>query len=141
MTKKALVFSVAAALLLLWLAGGTYAHHGINAWYDVTHTVTVKGTVTSFEWTNPHVYVYFDVKDANGAIQKWRAEMGGVGMLARIGWKKDTVKPGDEITATGKAANDGKPSMLLDKVVLASGQELLGHDVIVPVEGVPTPKE
>ncbi len=141
MSNKLLAFPVTAGVLLLWLAGATYAHHGIASTFDMTRSVTVKGTVTSFEWTNPHTYIYVDVKDAKGAVEKWRAEMGGVGMLGRAGWRRDTVKPGDEITLIGKPARDGKALMLPDKVVLASGQELSGRDVTVPIEGVPEPKE
>ncbi len=140
MSNKLPVLSVTAFLLLLSLAGATYAHHGIASTFDMTRSVTVKGTVTSFEWTNPHTYIYVDVKDAKGAVEKWRAEMGGVGMLGRAGWRRDTLKPGDEITLIGKPARDGKALMVPDKVVLASGQELSGRDTSVPVEGVPEPK-
>ena len=128
MRNSLLVFQLAAVLLLLSLAGATYAHHGFGAWFDVTRTITVKGTVTGFEWTNPHAYIYVDVKDTNGVVEKWSAEMGGVGMLARVGWRRDTVKPGDGITLVGKPSKEGKPSMLLDKVILANGQELPASD-------------
>ena len=137
---KPLFFSVTAFVLLLSLGRPTPAHHGVGAWYDTTRSVTVKGTVTSFEWTNPHAYIYLDVKDAKGGVEKWSAEMGSVGMLARAGWRRDTVKPGDEVTLTGKPAKDRKPTMLLDKAVLASGQELAASNP-TPVEGAPTTKE
>jgi hypothetical protein len=123
-TKRPLVFLVTALLLLPLLAGSTYAHHGFVSWFDMSHSVTVKGTVTNFDWTNPHAYIYFDVKDEKGAVEKWSAELGALGMLARAGWKRDTLKPGDEITATGNRAKDGKPIMHLDGIVLANGQEL-----------------
>ena len=140
MRNKLVVFSVTAVLLLLSLTGPTYAHHGITAFFDTSHSVSLKGTVTSFEWTNPHAYIYFEVKDGKGAVEKWTAEMGGVPMLSRGGWRKDTLKPGDEITVIGGPAKDGKPMMMVDKVVLPSGQELLGRNT-VPVEGVTPPKE
>jgi hypothetical protein len=133
-------FSLTAVLLLLSLAGATNAHHGIAAWYDPTKSVTVKGTVTSFDWTNPHAYVYLDAKDEKGRIEKWTAEMGSLGMLARHGWRKDTVKAGDDITVIGKPAKDGKPTMILDKAVLANGQELTASDVI-PGTPVGPPRE
>lgn len=113
-----------AGVLLLWLAGSAFAHHGFVSWFDMSRSVTVKGTVTSFDWTNPHSYIYFDVKDEKGAVQKWSAELGAVAMLARAGWRKDTVKPGDDITLVGNPAKDGKPLMHLDKIILANGQEL-----------------
>jgi uncharacterized protein DUF6152 len=113
-----------AAVLLLSIAGSAFAHHGFQSWFDMSRSVTVKGTVTAFDWTNPHAYIYLDVKDEKGAVVKWSAELGAVAMLSRAGWKKDTVKPGDEITMTGNPGKDGKPIMHLDKVVLANGQEL-----------------
>jgi Family of unknown function (DUF6152) len=122
--KRLLVCPATAILILLSLPGSAYAHHGFVSWFDMSRSITVKGTVTSFDWTNPHSYIYFDVKDEKGATQKWNAELGAVAMLARAGWKKDTVKPGDEITFTGNPAKDGKPLMHLDKIVFANGQEL-----------------
>jgi hypothetical protein len=123
-TARRLVVFPVVVVLLLSLGGSAYAHHGFVSWFDMSKSVSVKGTVTSFDWTNPHSYIYFDVKDENGAIQKWSAELGALAMLSRAGWRKDTLKPGDEITATGNPSKDGKPIMHLDKVVLANGQEL-----------------
>ena len=122
--KSPVTFLSGVALLFLSLAGSAYAHHGFVSWFDMSRSITVKGTVTSFDWTNPHSYIYFDVKDEKGATQKWSAELGAVAMLARAGWRKDTLKPGDEITLIGNPAKDGKPLMHLDKIVLANGQEL-----------------
>jgi Family of unknown function (DUF6152) len=122
--NKLLVFPATAVLLLLSFAGATFAHHGFVSWFDMSKSVTVKGTVTSFDWTNPHAYIYFEVKDEKGVVEKWSAELGALGMLARAGWSRNTLKPGDEITAIGNRAKDGKPVMHLDKVILANGQEL-----------------
>jgi hypothetical protein len=99
------------------------AHHSA-AEYDATKVVSVKGTVTQFEWTNPHAYIYLDVKDDKGEVEKWTAELGSLGMLARANWRKDTVKPGDQVTAFGNRAKDGRMVMRLEKVVFPSGQEL-----------------
>jgi hypothetical protein len=118
------------AILVVSLAGTAYAHHGLNAWYDVTKSATVKGIVTSFEWTNPHSYIHADVKSDKGAVENWSAEMGSVAMLARQGWRRDTLKPGDEITLIGRPSKEGKPAMLLGKAVLANGQELLASDIL-----------
>lgn len=123
MKNRLLIFPV-TVVVLLSLGVSAYAHHGFVAWFDMTHTITVKGTVTSLEWTNPHAYIYLDVKDEKSNIEKWSAEMTGIGMLARVGWSRNTVKRGDVITLIGKRAKDGKPMMLVDKVVLTSGQEL-----------------
>jgi len=129
MRNDARGFSITVVALLLSITGSAFAHHGFATWFDMTRTVILKGIVTSLEWTNPHAYIYLDVKDENGAIEKWSAEMTGIGMLARVGWRRDTVKPGDKITLIGKPAKDGKPMMLLDKVVFANGQELPASQV------------
>src|SRR5690242_15018463 len=89
MRNHLLYFSAAAVFLLLPLAGLTYAHHA-TASFDMTNSITVKGTVTGYDWTNPHVYIYVDVKNDKGATEKWSVEMASTGMLARAGWKRDT---------------------------------------------------
>jgi hypothetical protein len=124
MRKKLLAFPATAIFLLLSLGGSTFAHHGFVSWYDMSRTVSVKGTVTGFDWTNPHAYIYLDVKNEKGAVEKWSIELGALAMLARAGWRRDTLKDGDEITAVGNPAKDGKPTMHLAKIVLANGQEL-----------------
>ncbi|SRR6266566_2785009 len=123
MTNYRLVFAVTGILLLLSAGGSTYAHHA-NASYDMTNSATIKGSVTGYDWTNPHAYIYLDVKNPKGAVEKWSAEMGSIGMLARAGWRRDTVKPGDEITIVGNRAKDGRPLLRLNKLVFANGQEL-----------------
>ena len=118
-----LIFPAAAVFLLLSLAATSYAHHA-TASFDMTNSATVKGTVTGYDWTNPHVYIYLDVKNDKGATEKWSVEMASTGMLARAGWKRDTVKPGDEITVIGNRAKDGRPFLHLSKLVFANGQQL-----------------
>jgi len=122
MRNHLLVFPTTAVLLLLSFAGAAYAHHA-NASFDMTNSATVKGTVTGFDWTNPHAYIYLDVKGKD-AVEKWSVEMGSIGMLARAGWRRDTVKPGDEITVIGNRAKDGKTFLRLSKLVFSNGQEL-----------------
>ena len=102
------------------------AHHS-TAEYDMTALTSVKGTVTKFEWSNPHAYIYLEVKDDKGTVQTWSAELGSLGMLARVNWKRDTVKPGDELTIYGNRARDGRALMRLDKITFANGQELSAH--------------
>ena len=119
--KRFVVFVLLASLFMV--SRLTYAHHSA-AEYDVTKVVSVKGTVTQFEWTNPHAYIHLDVKDDKGEVEKWSAELGSLGMLSRANWKRDTVKPGDQITAFGSRAKDGRTVMRLEKVAFASGQEL-----------------
>lgn len=121
--NKPLTLILAAVLLLLSVGVSARAHHA-TASFDMTKSMTVRGTVTGFDWTNPHVYIYVDVKDDRGAVEKWSVEMASTGMLARAGWRRDTVKAGDEITIIGNRAKDGRPFLHLSKVVFANGQEL-----------------
>jgi hypothetical protein len=123
MRNRLPIFPAIAILLLISQAGPSYAHHA-TASFDMANSATVKGTVTGFDWTNPHVYIYVDVKDAKGAVEKWSVEMASVGMLARAGWRRDTIKPGDEITVFGNRAKDGRPFLHLNKLVFANGQEM-----------------
>ena len=93
----ALILSVVA---LLGVAGATFAHHGTAA-YDTKNTVTVKATMTDFRFINPHVQLYFDVKNEKGETEHWQAELTAPNKLSRAGWDKHTLKPGDSITASG----------------------------------------
>jgi hypothetical protein len=120
--------TIAFALIAGWilLAGAALAHHS-TAEYDMASVTSVKGTVTKFEWTNPHAYIYIETKDDKGATIAWTAELASLGMLSRVNWKRDTVKPGDEITIVGNRAKDGRLVMRLDKIVFSGGQELSAH--------------
>ncbi|MGB7845946.1 MAG: DUF6152 family protein [Candidatus Acidiferrum sp.] len=107
-------------------AASLWAHHGLAA-FDTTHTVKMGGTVTDFEWINPHAYIYADLEDDKGKVANWKLEMGSLGMLTRFGgWNKDTVKRGDHVTVQGFRAKDGSPYMSLGKIILPDGRSLLG---------------
>jgi hypothetical protein len=99
------------------------AHHG-QATYDETKLATIMGRVSSFQFSNPHALLFLDVKDDKGNIAKWIGEGTSPNMLVREGWDKRTVKPGDQITATGHPARNGTNSMRIEKVVLPDGREL-----------------
>jgi len=98
------------------------AHHGeVN--YDTEKVVSVKGAVTDFQFINPHVQIFMDVKNDKGEIEKWSCEARSPIMLVRVGgWDKNTLKPGDVITATGFRARSGSPILRLQKIVLADGK-------------------
>ena len=92
--------------------------------YDFQRQVSLKGTVTAFEFTNPHVLLHVRVTDRAGTAVEWVAETGSPNMMRRGGWSKSSVKPGDEVTIVGHPAKDGSPTMRFVKVVLPNGQEL-----------------
>lgn len=123
MNIKALMILIMLAAGLLLAADPASAHHS-TAEFDMTALTSIKGTVTQFEWSNPHAYIYIEAKDDKGNTTEWTAELASLGMLARINWKRDTVKPGDEITIYGNPAKSGKNLMRLDKITFANGQEL-----------------
>ena len=107
--KAATVFSV--------LTVATFAHHG-GAAYETSKMTTVKGTVTNFEFANPHVIISMDVKDpSTGKIEKWQGELTSPNHLARVGWTKSTFKPGDEVTMSGAALKDGGSAMAIRKIM------------------------
>ena len=135
--NKMVSLSATAALFVVSLAASMYAHHG-GAWFDMARKVTVSGTVTSVEWTNPHAYIHIDVKGKNGTLEKWSGEMGSLNMLRRSGWGRDTVKMGDVITFTGRPSKDGVLLLHLDSVVTSSGEELSADQ---PRAAVTVPKE
>ena len=83
------------------------AHHSFAAEYDANNQITLNGTVSKFDWVNPHARLYMDVKGANGKTTPWELECGNITSLQRHGWKRDTLKPGDAIVVTGYAAKDG----------------------------------
>jgi hypothetical protein len=124
-TKRFLFLVVLAASLIL-ASSPVFSHHS-TAEYDMTALTPVKGTVTQFEWSNPHAYIHIEAKDDKGSVVEWTAEMASLGMLSRVNWKRDTVKPGDEITIYGNRSKNGKNFMRLDKIVFANGQELSAH--------------
>ena len=107
---------------------GVSAHHSFDAEYDSKRPITVTGYVTKLDWINPHAYVYLDVKD-DGQTRNYRIEMGPPYALVRGGWKRDTVKIGDQVTVNGAAlAKDGSStagSMPTTSMTLASGQKLV----------------
>jgi hypothetical protein len=115
------ILAAVAAFLLIGIP--LSAHHG-NASYDNDNPVTIKGAVTEFAWTNPHVQVYLDVKDDKGSVVHWSVETFSPGKLVRAGWTKESVKAGDQVSITLIPAKSGAPVGFLHKLVLPSGKEL-----------------
>jgi len=115
--------SFALIVGVMTLASVAFAHHG-TANYDTSKTVTVKGTVSDFQFINPHVLISMDGKDESGKLEKWQGELTSPNRLSRAGWTKSSVKPGDTLTISGYPAKSGSPEIWIQKVVLASGEDL-----------------
>ena len=121
MVSRFLTFLAVLASLLL-VGEPLFAHHGTNAEYDGGHPITFKATVTEFAWINPHVQIYFDVKDAKGHVVHWGCESDSPGRLVRQGWTRDVVKPGDQVTITIEPARSGARVGALRTLVLSDGR-------------------
>lgn len=122
MRKNILVLIMGVAAVLI-ASGPMSAHHGTAA-YDTKNIVTVKGTMTDFRFINPHVQLFFDVKNDKGEVEKWQAELTAPNKLSRAGWDKHTLKPGDSITASGYVAKDDPHTMWINKLIGPDGQPL-----------------
>jgi hypothetical protein len=103
-----------------------FAHHS-SAGYDMEHPVTMKGVVTNIEWTNPHVFIFLDVKDDSGAVVEWRVEGNSPNMLVRTGWKREMIKSGDQLTVNGAPERNGTKVLRLITLTLANGQKYDGQ--------------
>jgi hypothetical protein len=121
-------FAVAAAGILLGMCSAVplLAHHSFAAEYDSTKKITITGSVTKVEWMNPHARFYVDVKDESGKVTNWNFELGAIPVLLKQGWKKDSLKIGDQVTVDGSRAKDGSNSANAQKVVLPDGRRVFG---------------
>jgi hypothetical protein len=121
MAMRNSIFAVSAALLSF--AVPLFAHHG-NSVFDMTKTITLKGSVTEWDWYNPHCLLQFDVKDEGGQAVHWIVETQNPANMVLAGWGKASFKPGDEISVTLAPAKNGKPFGRIHTVLLPSGKML-----------------
>lgn len=115
----------------LWVVlGSALGHHG-GAVYEPEKQVTLVGTVGEFQFVNPHVLLFIDLKDTEGRVVRWGGELTSPNRLARmdgtVKWHKDILKPGDQVTMTGHPARNGAPAMSITKLVDAEGVVLIGE--------------
>lgn len=125
MTIKAVSLSTLGVCVLMSVQP-SLAHHSFAAQFDAEQRVTLTGPVTKVEWMNPHTFFYIDVVDEDsGKVTNWAMEMGSPNGLMRLGWTRNSMQVGDEVTVTGSMAKDGSPTGNARSVTLtASGKRL-----------------
>jgi hypothetical protein len=119
-------FRTLTAACATLLAVAAQAHHS-GAMFDSTRTQTISGKVTEFNWVNPHSSFKVEVTGADGKSEVWAIEMNAPGNLVRTGWKRTTIKPGDQVTVVVRPLRDGKPGGSYVSIKLADGTVLDGQ--------------
>ena len=107
----------------LLAASSALAHHSF-AMFDRTVNTVLTGTITQFEWTNPHAFIELEVPGAGGAPKRWSVELNSPNNLKRNGWKSTSLKAGDKVTLTLNPLREGKPGGLFVSVKLPDGSTL-----------------
>jgi hypothetical protein len=117
------IVNLTCLVALLVFSVSAFAHHGAAA-YDTDKSMTLTGTVTDFQFINPHVLISMNVKDpSTGKMQEWKGELTSPNRLSRAGWTRSTIKPGDQVTLVGSPAKSGVTTMWIRKV-MKNGQEV-----------------
>ena len=112
----------AAAAVFVATTTPAWAHHAFSAEFDIAQPVELKGTVTKLQWTNPHSWLFVDVKDANGTVTTWAVEFGSPYALLRKGLRKTDFPLGVEVAVSAYRARSGKPIANASSVTLADGR-------------------
>jgi hypothetical protein len=120
--KSRLLNVLAAAIAL---AIPVLAHHSFTM-FDTTKQITITGTVSEFQWTNPHSYIEIDVPDESGALKHWSIEMGSPSILQQSGWKFSSLKKGDKTTLVINPLKTGLAGGFLNTATLPNGK-ILGN--------------
>ena len=115
---------LAGVCILALTASTVVAHHSFAAEYDANKPVTLKGTVSKIEWTNPHARFYVDVRDEKGTVTSWNLELASPNVLVRNGWTRKSLNVGDEVVVEGSLAKDGSKMANARVVRLADGRRV-----------------
>ena len=126
--KKSIAFFVLVAGVSI-LASPLLAHHGRGATYDMKKQLALKGTVAEVLWRNPHVVIVLDARDESGTVVRWTIEHSNITTLARLGYGKNTLKAGQDVTASVYPGAQGTPIALCAKIVFPDGKEIFERSV------------
>jgi hypothetical protein len=140
--KRVSLATLAAMIVWLTAALPALAHHSFAAEFDLDKPITLHGIAVKWEMINPHSYITLDVKNDDGTVTRWSIEMGAPSALYRNGWRKNSVKVGDELTINGYRARDGSNTIFGTQATLADGRRVLGgapRNAAPPPEGQPAP--
>src|SRR3954447_7251359 len=113
-----------ASVACIAMVAPALAHHSFAAEYDAKKPVKIVGSVTKMEWMNPHARFYVDVKGTDGKVVNWNFELGAIPVLLKQGWRKDSLKQGDQVSVEGNLAKDGSKSANARSVVLPDGRRV-----------------
>lgn len=127
------------ALALISGAIPLLAHHSFAAEYDANKPIKVTGVVTKMEWMNPHARFYVDVKEADGKVTNWNFELGAIPVLLKQGWRKTSLKEGDQVTVEGVMAKDGTNNGSARRVTLPDGRRVFGGSALDDPSYTPNP--
>jgi hypothetical protein len=120
--KQTSVVALWALMIVIAPIRTTSAHHGFAAYSD--DRVTVEATLTEFRFVNPHVQLYFDIENEAGQVEHWQGELTSPNKLARAGWTKTSLEPGDHLQISGEVARNGGHSIRIREIITASGESL-----------------
>ncbi|HXQ26996.1 MAG TPA: DUF6152 family protein [Candidatus Acidoferrales bacterium] len=129
-TKRIALAAIALVAAFFVSQRAASAHHSFGAEYAFNKPVTLHGIVVKWEMINPHSYITLDVTNDDGSVTRWSVQAGAPSFLYRNGWRKDSVKPGDELTITGYMAKDGSHNVFGQQVKLPDGRRVLGGPLI-----------